>query len=539
MSIRQRLTTSYAIVLVFLLAIVLISLQRFDQQAQSMHDVVEGDAARAKLASAINLHAETAASRLLLLFVLEDREQRTAIYQEIDAQNAEIDQALQGFRALMSEPESQAMLARLESLRNAYETHFSATVEELEVGERASAVQLMTGPTLSALNALLAQTAALAEQQQLSMQARQAQAVQASERSIQLVLALGFSALIAGLLMAIYMTRSITQPLDRAGMAADRIAGGDLSLTIDKVGKAGKDEIGKLLAGMRSMCERLRTVIGSILSSAAQVDSAAEQLRVPAAKVKADSALQNELACSIDRSIAQLSQGIGAMAGNVSTTRDQALKARDLAQEGARAISVVAAEIAQIATAVDGSAQSVARLGLSAKEVAGAVSLIRQIADQTNLLALNASIEAARAGDSGRGFAVVADEVRTLANRTADVTEEIDRVMTLINQQTQNATRDIDAGKRGMEHGMGLIQSIAVPLEALQTDAQDSLDNLEQLTALAADQARESEAIAGNVRTIVEMARTNKQATDQLSTITGELLQTAAGLQASVAAFRL
>ncbi|BFN28125.1 putative methyl-accepting chemotaxis protein YoaH [Pseudomonas sp. SCT] len=539
MSIRQRLTTSYAIVLVFLLAIVLISLQRFDQQAQSMHDVVEGDAARAKLASAINLHAETAASRLLLLFVLEDREQRTTIYQEIDAQNAEIDQALQGFRALMSEPESQAMLARLESLRNAYETHFSATVEELEVGERASAVQLMTGPTLSALNALLAQTAALAEQQQLSMQARQAQAVQASERSIQLVLALGFSALIAGLLMAIYMTRSITQPLDRAGMAADRIAGGDLSLTIDKVGKAGKDEIGKLLAGMRSMCERLRTVIGSILSSAAQVDSAAEQLRVPAAKVKADSALQNELACSIDRSIAQLSQGIGAMAGNVSTTRDQALKARDLAQEGARAISVVAAEIAQIATAVDGSAQSVARLGLSAKEVAGAVSLIRQIADQTNLLALNASIEAARAGDSGRGFAVVADEVRTLANRTADVTEEIDRVMTLINQQTQNATRDIDAGKRGMEHGMGLIQSIAVPLEALQTDAQDSLDNLEQLTALAADQARESEAIAGNVRTIVEMARTNKQATDQLSTITGELLQTAAGLQASVAAFRL
>ncbi|WP_425312255.1 methyl-accepting chemotaxis protein [Pseudomonas kielensis] len=290
---------------------------------------------------------------------------------------------------------------------------------------------------------------------------------------------------------------------------------------------------------MRSMSGRLRTLIGSILSSAANVDSAAEQLQVPAAKVKVDSALQSELAGSIDRSIGQLSQGIGTMAGNVLTARNQALKARDLAQEGARAITVVAAEIAQIATAVDGSAQSVARLGLSAKEVAGAVSLIRQIADQTNLLALNASIEAARAGESGRGFAVVADEVRTLANRTADVTGEIDRVMTLINQQTQNAARDIDAGKRGMEHGMDLIQSIAVPLEALQIDAQDSLDNLEQLTELAADQSQESEAIAGNVRTIVEMARTNKQATDQLATITDELLQTAAKLQSSVAAFRL
>ncbi|KRP86584.1 hypothetical protein TX25_27320 [Pseudomonas lactis] len=536
MSIRQRLTISYAIVLIFLLAIVLISLQRFDLQAQSMHDVVEGDAARAEQASAINLHAETAASRLLLLFVLEDREQRTAIYQEIDAQNTEIDQALRGFRALMTEPESQAMLARLESLRKDYEMHFSATVEELEVGERASAVQLMTGPTRSALNALLTQTTAMAEQQQLSMHARQTLAMQASERSIQLVLALGFSALIAGLLMAIYMTRSITQPLDRARMVADRIAVGDLRHTIDN---AGNDEIGKLLAGMRSMSGRLRTLIGSILSSAANVDSAAEQLQVPAAKVKVDSALQSELAGSIDRSIGQLSQGIGTMAGNVLTARNQALKARDLAQEGAQAITVVAAEIAQIATAVDGSAQSVARLGLSAKEVAGAVSLIRQIADQTNLLALNASIEAARAGESGRGFAVVADEVRTLANRTADVTGEIDRVMTLINQQTQNAARDIDAGKRGMEHGMDLIQSIAVPLEALQIDAQDSLDNLEQLTELAADQSRESEAIAGNVRTIVEMARTNKQATDQLATVTDELLQTAAKLQSSVAAFRL
>ncbi|MFG0277641.1 methyl-accepting chemotaxis protein [Pseudomonas aeruginosa] len=290
---------------------------------------------------------------------------------------------------------------------------------------------------------------------------------------------------------------------------------------------------------MTSMCGRLRNVIGSILSSASSVDSAAEQLRGPAAKVKADSALQSELASSIDRSIVQLSQGIGAMAGSALATRDQALKARDLAQEGAQAISVVAAEIAQIAMAVDGSAQSVARLELSAKEVAGAVSLIRQIADQTNLLALNASIEAARAGDSGRGFAVVADEVRTLASRTADVTGQIDRVMSLINEQTQNAAHEIDQGKRGMEHGMSLIQSIAVPLEALQVDAQISLDNLEQLTALATSQAQESETIANHVRDIVEMADANKQATDRLAAITDELLGTASGLQTSVAAFRL
>ena len=62
------------------------------------------------------------------------------------------------------------------------------------------------------------------------------------------------------------------------------------------------------------------------------------------------------------------------------------------------------------------------------KEIAELVSENGNIAAQIKLISLNASIEAARAGVHGRGFSVIASAIRALAERTAVITGNIDRL---------------------------------------------------------------------------------------------------------------
>ncbi len=519
-SIRSRLRASYLVLLVLLVLVVALSVSRFQLLSGNIRSIVDENAALVELAGELNVNAESLASRLLLLFVLEERDARVAIYKEIDERNSNLDSSLEKMALLVQTPQDKAVVEGLKIQRKVYQDALQATVEALEFGELEEAKKRMAGSTRDELQTFLKQTSALSEYERSLMQARQKEVLSESELAIWLTVGVGLLAVFIGLIMSVLITRSIVNPLNYVMALLDNFAHGDLS---QEITSTQKGEIGQLLDSVKRMRVSLADVIRQIDKSARTVVDAVGAIRMNVADVNQGSNTQTTMASEIQLSVSELSNAANVMADHVSVSRNQAEAAHDLAKHGKKVITSAAKDITAVAAYIEETSHAVAELNKSAATVTEFVNSIRSVAEQTNLLALNASIEAARAGESGRGFAVVADEVRNLATNTAQVTASIDKVITTISSLSMQIANEMVEGQEKMRHGVTQIEAVVAPLSQLEADSANSLKSLDGLSQLAQQQAREAQDMAAHITRIVDVTTSNEQTSKRLSKLTDAL----------------
>ncbi|MGY2217750.1 methyl-accepting chemotaxis protein [Pseudomonas sp. SDO558_S425] len=348
------------------------------------------------------------------------------------------------------------------------------------------------------------------------------------------IIAVAVVAALMTVLLAWLLTRSIVTPLQKAVEAAETIAGGNLSKPIEV---DGKDEPARLLGALAAMQNNLRQTIQHIAGSATQLASAAEELSAVTEEASKGLQQQNNEIDQAATAVNEMTAAVEEVARNAVSTSEASSQSNQAAREGRDRVVETVGAIQTMTQDVQNTSVLIEGLATQGRDIGKVLDVIRAIAEQTNLLALNAAIEAARAGEAGRGFAVVADEVRALAHRTAQSTQEIEKMVAGIQSGTGEAVQSMQQSNQRTQSTLEMARAAGVALEQITQSI--SLINERNLVIASAseEQAQVSREVDRNLVNIRDLATQSAAGANQTSAASHELSRLAVDLNGMVARF--
>jgi methyl-accepting chemotaxis protein len=312
--------------------------------------------------------------------------------------------------------------------------------------------------------------------------------------------------IVLALLIAVLVIRSVVVTLSRSVEVAHAIADGHLG---HHIVTNGKGELGRLLAALRTMDERLCGIVGQVSRGSDEVSVAAQQISRGnddlSQRTQEQASSLEETASSMEEMTSTVKQN----AENASHANQLARGAREQAERGGD----VATRAIDAMVDIDG----------SSRKIADIVGLIDEIAFQTNLLSLNAAVEAARAGEQGRGFAVVAAEVRNLAQRCAAAAKEIKG---LIGESVEK-----------VRAGTDLVQRTGITLVEIVDSVKKVTDIVGEIAAASQEQSAGIEQVNRAVMQMDEMTQQNAALVEQSAAASRSLEEQAADLARQISFF--
>jgi methyl-accepting chemotaxis protein len=312
--------------------------------------------------------------------------------------------------------------------------------------------------------------------------------------SVIMQLVIGLLLFIFSVLISLYISRKITEPLLKGIKFTQQLAKGDLTAELNV---NQNDEIGLLAYNLQQMNNRLREIISYVASTS-------ESLAGASLELSSSSQLVSQGASEQASSAEEVSAAIEEMAANIQQNKVNAKQTEVIAVKAEKDILQGSDKVIQTMDAM--------------REIANKISIIGDIAFQTNILALNAAVEAARAGDHGRGFGVVASEVGKLADRSKLAAAEI-------NQLTKTSTFNAEEA--------GKLMNNIVP------DIQKTSQLIQEMSAANFEQSAGADQINIAIQQLNMVTQQNAATSEELSTNAVELSAQAEQLKEIISFFKL
>lgn len=372
------------------------------------------------------------------------------------------------------------------------------------------------------------------------------------------MISIGFFALIiiVSIVIIVFIVRAITKPVSTLKNTAEKIANGELDVTItnnsgDEIGALSQafnktvvrlkdyikyiNEIANILnqiadgdldfvlnhsydGEFKKIKDSLLNISASLNETLYKINSSAEQVANGSRQVS-DTAQSLAQGSTEEASVVQeLVATINSISDKVDTNADNANKAFEISENTNNNALSGRGQMNQVVDAMKDIQQNT-------NQIQVIVKTIEDIASQTNLLSLNASIEAARAGEAGAGFAVVANEIGKLADESGKATKDTIALIEKCIESTQK--------------GSDIVSLASNSLNQIIEGVNESKSAVSSIKAASFEQSEALKQVVGGIEQVSTITQSNSAVSEESAATSQELSSQADVLKSLVGRFKL
>ena len=297
--------------------------------------------------------------------------------------------------------------------------------------------------------------------------------------------------------------------------------------------------LGNVADALNLMFETVGELIQGVQAAAARVASSSTEIQVASDQLAQGAQKQAEEVINTTAAVQEMSSNIESVANNAGVAAEAGQRTKDASEVGNEAVVRVVDGMNRVRENVLAGAKKIKRLGDRSMEISTIVNTIEEISAQTDMLALNAAIEAARAGEHGRGFSVVAEEVRKLAERAANATREIEKLIAGIQAETNEAVVSMEEQTSRVEEESRVVTGAGESLTNIRNATVQASELINEISLSAKQQVRGANGVVEAMEVVAEIAKQAQSGADQTKRSTEELASLAGELTSSVGQFKV